>query len=305
MFGLEKTRQTRLTRLPPTFDKRAERHRACRLQRHFVMMSGFVKSENLAATSDLGQKQEDSPDFTNPPIFERSDVAAFRSVDQLCIKAGVSRDQLAKLVAKELVDNALDAGAEASGALTPDGRGFIVRDNGLGIDPTKVPELFSVARRPQSTKYLRRPTRGAIGNGLRVVVGAVLASRGTLTVCTRGHRLELEPQAHDGTTRVVRDTPKSTAAAAPRSPSHSAWIIFPSNPACWPGRMPPSLSATRARTTSGAHRRGGTTPTLSSSCAMPPASCRCGRLSLCSTAARGAAPRGRSRQTSIDDPAEP
>jgi hypothetical protein len=53
-----------------------------------------------------------------------------------------------------------------------------------------------------SSKLLRRPSRGAVGNGLRVVAGAVLASEGTLTVITRNQRLELRPE-RDGSTTVV------------------------------------------------------------------------------------------------------
>ena len=53
-----------------------------------------------------------------------------------------------------------------------------------------------------STKLLRLPTRGALGNGLRVVAGAVLASGGSLTVITRNKRIELRPE-RDGTTTVV------------------------------------------------------------------------------------------------------
>jgi len=53
-----------------------------------------------------------------------------------------------------------------------------------------------------STKLLRLPTRGALGNGLRVVAGAVLASAGALVVVTRNQRIELRPE-RDGTTTVV------------------------------------------------------------------------------------------------------
>jgi hypothetical protein len=53
-----------------------------------------------------------------------------------------------------------------------------------------------------STKLLRLPTRGALGNGLRVVAGAVLASKGSLVVVTRNHRIVLRPE-HDGSTSVV------------------------------------------------------------------------------------------------------
>jgi hypothetical protein len=62
------------------------------------------------------------------------------------------------------------------------------------------------ARQMVSAKLLRLPTRGALGNGLRVVAGAVLASNGSLVVITRNRRIVLRPE-RDGTTRVVRVRP--------------------------------------------------------------------------------------------------
>jgi hypothetical protein len=59
--------------------------------------------------------------------------------------------------------------------------------------------LFSIARPLRSSKVRRLPTRGALGNGLRVVAGAVLATGGHLEVETRGQRLRLVVQ-DDGTT---------------------------------------------------------------------------------------------------------
>ena len=56
-----------------------------------------------------------------------------------------------------------------------------------------------------STKLLRLPQRGALGNGLRVAAGAVLASDGSLVVTTRNQRIVLLPQA-DGSTAVVEVT---------------------------------------------------------------------------------------------------
>jgi hypothetical protein len=46
------------------------------------------------------------------------------------------------------------------------------------------------------------PSRGALGNGLRVVAGAVIASEGTLTVTTRNRRISLRPE-RDGSTTVL------------------------------------------------------------------------------------------------------
>jgi hypothetical protein len=72
--------------------------------------------------------------------------------------------------------------------------------------PEEIAQLFSIARPLVSTKLLRLPTRGALGNGLRVVAGAVLASEGSLAVVTRNRRIVLRPE-RDGTTSVVGAEP--------------------------------------------------------------------------------------------------
>jgi hypothetical protein len=134
--------------------------------------------------------------------FERPDWALFRTVEGLQQKAGVAKNKLIRLVLKELADNALDEGGSIRvGELT---KGYFVEDGGSGIQgtPDQIARLFSIARPLVSTKLLRLPTRGALGNGLRVVAGAVLASGGTLTVVTGNRRIELRPE-RDGTTTVV------------------------------------------------------------------------------------------------------
>jgi hypothetical protein len=139
--------------------------------------------------------------------FEREDWTAFRTLDGLQRKAGVAIQKLAQLVLKELADNALDAGGTVKvGRL--DAGGYYIKDDGPGIDgsPEEIARLFSISRPLVSTKLLRLPTRGALGNGLRVVAGAVLASEGTLTVTTRNRRLELRPE-RDGSTTVVSMKP--------------------------------------------------------------------------------------------------
>jgi hypothetical protein len=135
--------------------------------------------------------------------FERADWTSFRTVEGLQQKAGVTASKLRRLVLKELTDNALDTGAKVRvGELI--GGGYFIEDKGPGIGgtPEEIARLFSIARPMISTKLLRLPTRGALGNGLRVVAGAVLASDGTLTVITRNHRIELRPE-RDGSTTVV------------------------------------------------------------------------------------------------------
>ena len=91
------------------------------------------------------------------------------------------------------------------GELPKKQRGYFVDDDGPGIDgtPEQIARLYSISRPMMSSKYLRQPTRGAVGNGLRVVAGAVLASGGTLTVITRNRRLTLCPE-RGGSTTVVK-----------------------------------------------------------------------------------------------------
>jgi hypothetical protein len=136
--------------------------------------------------------------------FEQEDWSLFRTVDGLQQKAGVARELLPRLVLKELADNALDeAGAQVGLGRLGDGR-YFVEDNGRGIggSPEQIADLFSIRRPLRSTKRLRMPSRGALGNGLRVVAGAVIASEGALTVIARNQRIQLRPE-RDGSTTIL------------------------------------------------------------------------------------------------------
>jgi hypothetical protein len=161
-----------------------------------TLAPNFQKSTSALASSPAAQTLK----------FEREDWALFRTVEGLQQKAGVSKNKLVRLIMKELADNALDEGGGVRiGKLA--GSGYFVEDGGGGIQgtPADIAALFSISRPLISTKLLRLPTRGALGNGLRVVAGAVLASGGTLTVSTGNRRIELRPE-RDGTTTVIRTT---------------------------------------------------------------------------------------------------
>lgn len=135
-------------------------------------------------------------------MFERPDWTLFRSLGTLGQKAGVPLRRLAALVIKELVDNALDAGATAH--VERCGDWIYVTDDGPGLpgDADAIARLFSIQRPLTSSKLVRVPSRGALGNGLRVVVGAVLASSGALFVETRGQHHEIRPR-DDGTSDIT------------------------------------------------------------------------------------------------------
>jgi hypothetical protein len=161
------------------------------------------------------RKQIETPDFQNSTSalassnatqnlkFERADWTSFRTVEGLQQKSGVAADKLRRLVLKELADNALDTSAEVGVGALANG-GYFVKDKGPGIDgtPEQIASLFSIARPMISTKLLRLPTRGALGNGLRVVAGSVLASEGSLVVTTMNRSVVLRPE-RDGSTTIV------------------------------------------------------------------------------------------------------
>jgi hypothetical protein len=136
--------------------------------------------------------------------FEREDWAAFRNLDGLQRRASTRLDKLPAVIVKELVDNALDSADDCELSLSEDV--LVVEDAGGGIegDDQAIARLFSMNRRQVSTKYLRMPSRGALGNGLRVVVGAVAATGGKLFVSTRGRTLEVIPAPKTGSSEVVR-----------------------------------------------------------------------------------------------------
>jgi hypothetical protein len=158
-------------------------------------MRDFEKSTDELASSPASQNLK----------FEREDWTLFRTLDGLQQRAGVVKDKLSRLVLKELTDNGLDEGARVRiGSLPNLKGGYFVEDDGSGIDGTseEIAQLFSIRRQLQSTKLLRLPRRGALGNGLRVVAGSVLVSKGSLVVVTRNRRIVLRPE-RDGSTTVV------------------------------------------------------------------------------------------------------
>jgi hypothetical protein len=158
----------------------------------------FEKTDDLETDSPWSSADPKPSNFQ----FEHPDWMLFRSVTTLPTMAGVRAELLQRLGLKELVDNALDAGATVTVGQIDD-NSYVIQDDGPGIEgtPEQIARLFSINRDLVSSKLWRLPTRGAMGNGLRVVVGAVAASNGRLVVWTRNRRLILTPQ-EDGSTAV-------------------------------------------------------------------------------------------------------
>lgn len=166
-------------------------------------------------------------------MYKRDDWTLFRTLGTLISQAGVPLGMLRRLVVKELVDNALDEAGAAGVSETSDGI-YEVFDLGPGIagTPDDIANLFSIRRPLTSSKLLRLPTRGAMGNGLRVVAGAVLASGGELRVWTGNKVMSLCPRDDGGTdvqTEVAARSWKGTRVevrlgdSIPADPDAMAW----------------------------------------------------------------------------------
>jgi hypothetical protein len=138
-------------------------------------------------------------------LYQREDWYLYLDPKTLLQKAVFFPLYHKRIVLKELADNELDSGANVS--LEYVSGQWVVCDDGPGIDPAIVRKLFSVNRSLLSSKLKRFPLRGMLGNGLRVVMGAVAVSGGILTVETRGHRFQLETDRATGETVVVADEP--------------------------------------------------------------------------------------------------
>lgn len=190
-------------------DVREPRARSYRRWRH---MSAAQKAVDL--TQD-GMPSAEIASDSKPAIFQvrRPDTLQFGSLQGLARMAGVSRNRLRRLIAKEVTDNALDEcdrigrPGQVWVAHDEDADRYAVIDNGCGIpgDAPTLADLFSSKRSMLSAKFSRLPERGALGNGLRCLVAAVALSSGTITVEARGRRTLLRPR-RIGDTEIVAVT---------------------------------------------------------------------------------------------------
>src|SRR4030081_2386612 len=127
------------------------------------------------------KRREMAQAATAPLMFERQDWTLFLDRATLPQNAGCQPNELGRVVLKELVDNALDTGATVTldrADRVDEMIGYVIADDGPGIDPVEVPRLFAVNRPLLSSKLKRLPLRGMLGHGLRVVMGAVGAFGG-------------------------------------------------------------------------------------------------------------------------------
>jgi DNA topoisomerase VI subunit B len=125
--------------------------------------------------------------------FTISRLAEFASVGELAKATGHPVERWPFVIAKELVDNSLDA-CEAAGlapkiAVLVDHRGITVADCGPGIAPETIASVVDFTIRTSSREAYVSPTRGAQGNALQTILamGFALSQSGSETIIeTRG-----------------------------------------------------------------------------------------------------------------------
>jgi hypothetical protein len=110
----------------------------------------------------------------------QEDWKRYMTPEGLSEKSGVPQNRFRELIVKELIDNACDIGG---GRMFSKGDDVLeVYDDGMGVPL----EALSIKRPLVSSKHWRLGERGALGNGLRVVMGALYCLDGHLEVHSKG-----------------------------------------------------------------------------------------------------------------------
>lgn len=136
---------------------------------------------------------------------------AFVDTDSLQRKAGASWQTMPAMVLKELADNAADAADGRGASIEPVIIGNMpwwrIADQGRGIAPEDAARVFAVNRPMESTKHVRLPTRGMLGNGTRVVAGYCAVTGSVVMVDSISTRTVLRIEKATGRTVIVRQEP--------------------------------------------------------------------------------------------------
>jgi DNA topoisomerase VI subunit B len=125
----------------------------------------------------------------------------FLSESELTTQIGYGKHQWPLVLAKELVDNALDACESADVgppeiAVTLEPDALTVSDNGPGLKPEIVDRSLDYHIRISDKKHYIAPTRGQLGNALKCLWAAPFVADGErgiveVTACGLHHRIEV------------------------------------------------------------------------------------------------------------------
>jgi DNA topoisomerase VI subunit B len=122
-------------------------------------------------------------------VFEISRAAEYFSVRELQAQTGQLAENFAKVVLKELVDNALDAcetaGVKPEISIEVSGQDTIsmaVHDNGPGLPPETIRRILNFSTRTSDKAAYCSPSRRAQGNALKTIIGIPSALGGKAPV---------------------------------------------------------------------------------------------------------------------------
>jgi hypothetical protein len=184
-------------------------------------LQNVAKPKRAAARDRREAKPE--PKLTRV-AFKVSRLTEFCSEKELTAQIGHSAWDWPLVVAKELIDNALDAAEEAEVApsisVTVEKDTIIIEDNAGGMDAETITSVLDYTVRVSSREAYVSPTRGAQGNALKTILamGYVLskyvdgaATAGVTIIEARGvkHRIEFQVDHVNNQPKIVRRTSAS------------------------------------------------------------------------------------------------
>ena len=146
--------------------------------------------------------------------FETSRELEYFSEKELCAQIGHDTEFWPVAILRELIDNALDA-AELAGVLpvieiTTTDDSITVADNGPGIPETTIKRSLDYMVRVSNKAYYVSPTRGQMGNALKVIYATpfVATGGGTVEISAHGtrHRIEVTLDRIAQRPRITHET---------------------------------------------------------------------------------------------------
>ena len=150
-------------------------------------------------------------------LFEMPRELEYLSEKELRAQIGHAPDFWPAAILRELVDNALDA-AELAGVLpvieiTTADDCITVTDNGTGIPETTIRRSLDFMVRVSNKAYYVSPTRGQMGNALKVIYAAPFVStgNGSVEISSHGtrHRIEITVDRIAQRPRITHETEPS------------------------------------------------------------------------------------------------
>lgn len=130
------------------------------------------------------------------PLFTASHALGFTTRDELTAQVGHPPEDWLLVIAKELIDNALDACEEAGVApnitVAVKGQDITIADNGPGLSEDAVRSIADFDRRASSREAFADPARGAQGLGFKSIMAIPMVLNAgepsTVTIQSRGQQ---------------------------------------------------------------------------------------------------------------------